>query len=277
MKFYKYHGTGNDFILIEDLNEKIVLSQNNIRNICQRHYGIGADGLIMVRTSEIADYKMVYFNADGTQAEMCGNGIRCFAKFLDDIGKVANDFLKVETLSGIKELKLFSKEGTLNEIEVNMGRPLFKSEDIPFNIKLEKIIDYSLKINNETYLISLVSMGNPHCIIEVDNIDLVDINTLGPKIENHKLFPKKTNVEFIKIISDNEILMRVWERGVGETLACGTGACAAAVVSNLKGKSGEKVRVNLPGGKLNINWIEGNDVYLRGPAVRIFSGDIPIK
>ncbi len=274
MKFFKYQGLGNDFIIIEDLSEQIRINSSEIKKICHRHFGIGADGLIIARPSEKADFYMSYFNADGTQAEMCGNGIRCLAKFLDETGKVNKDELSIETLAGIKILKLFRQNSEIKEIEVNMGSPRFRPEEIPIEVEGNEVFDFLLSVNKKNFLISAVSMGNPHCVIEVKKLDNSFISTTGPKIENHRIFPQRTNVEFMKIVSSEEIEVKVWERGVGETLACGTGACAAAVIAIKKGEAKSPVKVKLTGGTLTITWSNQEDVLLRGPAEKVFHGEI---
>lgn len=276
MIFYKYQGLGNDFIIIEDLDERLNLPQKKIAALCHRHLGIGADGLILVKPSNSAHFKMTYYNANGSQAEMCGNGIRCFIKFLNDLAYIKEDSLDIETMAGIKKVTLFRNDKVLEEIEVNMGPPVFFPKEIPVDLEGSEVLDYPITIENRELKISTVSMGNPHCIIEVDEFSDDLIQKVGPVMENHSLFPQKTNVEFIKIISPGLIEMRVWERGIGETMACGTGACASAVISIHKGKATSPVQVKLPGGILTINWPGQEDVFLRGPAQKVFKGNIDL-
>lgn len=326
--FSKLNGQGNDFILIDSTKEKIIFSPEQVKHICDRHYGVGGDGVIFVRGSSIADLFMDYYNSDGSLAEMCGNGIRCMARFAHDKGILKNEAMAIETRAGIKNVSLKLEDGEVKLIEVSMGAPILKTESIPINteliekyviedikddnieissIKAENInkcpkkvlnkfnskanfnnkvnyVNYNIffnkkvKIFNEYFNFNCVSMGNPHCVIFLDEAEsLEDINllTFGPEIENHPLFPNKTNVEFVKINNDNEISMRVWERGCGETLACGTGACASVVAAIISGRiKSSSVKVHLKGGELIISW-DGNlnnSVYLSGSVDYAFDG-----
>ncbi len=272
--FSKLHGQGNDFILINNLENSLSLSKEEIIHLCGRHFGIGADGLILVGDSKIGDFKMDYFNQDGSRAEMCGNGIRCMAKFIyeKNISRKAN--LSIETLAGIKNIYMNISNGFVGNIKVNMGQPVFTPKKIPVKIEgMKEVFNYNLKIDSKTFRVNLVSMGNPHCIIFLEEEDLenFDFKKWGAVLEKHPIFPQKTNVEFVKVNSKKEITMKVWERGVGETLACGTGACASAVAALKKGRiSGNAVLVNLPGGRLVITW--ENDVYLEGKVNSVFDG-----
>ena len=290
ISFSKLNGQGNDFIIIDALDKKFDLPAKLISSMCDRHFGIGADGLILVRESESADFFMDYYNQDGSPAEMCGNGIRCMARFIIDNDLWSGKNLKIETRAGIKSIEIYFDKNTrvTGDIKVNMGKPVFEPAKIPVNIKNSSWIDdgfimgYPLIVDDKEFLINCVSMGNPHCVIFLDNrtdINRFPVDTLGPVIEKHPIFPNKTNVEFIKIENKNEILMRVWERGVGETLACGTGACASAVCAIKLEKAGKpEIMVRLTGGNLNIYW-EGNDsdVFLEGTVEHVFNGEYILK
>ncbi|MFH1710350.1 MAG: diaminopimelate epimerase [bacterium] len=263
MKFTKMHGLGNDFIIIDSRKEPlegIDLSQLAVR-LCDRHYGIGSDGILIASPSNSADIKMRIFNPDGSEAEMCGNGIRCFAKYIYETLEKKKELISVETLAGIMLPSILEYKGKTAVVEVDMG--------IPGNIKNEE-----LKADNSIYKVALVSFGNPHCVIFVDDVSKVQIDDIGPKIETHKMFPNRTNVEFVQVISRKEVMVKVWERGAGETLACGTGACASAVAGISAGKLEKDVIVRLPGGILDIEWQDDKHVILRGPAETVFEGDI---
>jgi len=274
------HGLGNDFILI-DCRNKAFSSQLSAlsslsKRLCHRRFGIGADQLLLLYPSDIADFKMRIFNADGSEVEMCGNGIRCFARYIWDRGLSEKDRLSVETMAGI--IKPFK---AVDMVTVDMGEPGFEPEKIPVKIVGEsntsRLINFPLQIFDREFKITCVSMGNPHAVIVVDEIDAFDVKKYGPLIEVNRLFPKRTNVEFIQVVTNERIRMRVWERGAGETMACGTGASAVAVAANLLGLAGRRVCVELPGGELVIEWKENNRVYMTGPAVEVFSGEIEIK
>lgn len=268
------HGLGNDFILI-DCRDKAVRDQlagigDFSRRLCHRRFGIGADQLLLLYPSAAADFRMLIFNADGTEVEMCGNGIRCFARFIWDRGLSGKERLSVETLAGIIKPE---QDGRM--VKVDMGQPVLEGRLIPVAVD-GMVRDFPLKIEDEEFLITAVSMGNPHAVIFVGEVDNVDLNTYGPLIENHDLFPKRTNVEFVQVFDTGRIKMRVWERGAGETMACGTGASAAAVAANLKGLTGRRVKVLLAGGELLIDWKEDQHVYMTGPAEQVFEGTIEI-
>jgi diaminopimelate epimerase len=274
MEFWKMHGLGNDFIFLDRFTtpESDYDYPQLARKLCQRKFGIGADGLILVLPSTIASARMRIFNSDGSEPEMCGNGIRCFARFIFDKGYVSSDFLTVETLAGIISLRLFFEGNQISAVRVDMGQPILKPQDIPVNLSQEPVLGASLEAGGLSLKFSAVSMGNPHCLIFWDELDTLDLAKLGPAIENHPLFPRKTNVEFIRVDSPREITLRVWERGAGPTLACGTGACAAAVAAALNAFTERAVTVHLPGGDLQIEWGEDNHVYMTGPAVYTFRG-----
>jgi diaminopimelate epimerase len=315
IKFSKLNGQGNDFVLIDSFNENIILTEDEVKQICDRHFGVGADGIILVKKSSVADLFMDYYNSDGTIAEMCGNGIRCMAKFAFDKNIINKNVFLIETRAGIKNINMeILKDNNAGEIEVNMGVPVFDPEKIPVNMKLlnneyfvlndslsnkiifkseydisdnssftELIFNYDLKIDSKIYNINCVSMGNPHCVIFLNKdeyLENINLSDIGPKIENHPFFPKKTNVEFVKIKNDAEISMIVWERGCGETLACGTGACAstvaASVLKKVKSNYDEYIKVNLKGGILKIKWngSKKDDVFLKGTVAIAFEGEL---
>lgn len=274
IEFTKLQGTGNDFILIEDFDEELDLNSKAIELLCDRHFGVGADGLLVLTNSDKADFRMIIYNSDGSRAEMCGNGIRCFGKYLWDRGHVNEAIFKVETDAGIKELELIVDEATAVGARVSMGKPVFKSEEIPVDLKGKpKVYDYELQVDNEKVKINALSMGNPHCVIFVDQLDKLNLPLAGKRIERHPFFPQRTNVEFVQLVSRKEIKMRVWERGAGETLSCGTGATAAGVISIDKGLVASPVIVKVPGGELVVEW-KGKEAFLSGPAEEIYSGII---
>jgi diaminopimelate epimerase len=263
MKFTKMHGLGNDFIIIDSRTEKlegIELSQLAIK-LCDRHYGIGADGLLIAGPSSSADVKMRIFNPDGSEAEMCGNGIRCFAKYIYETLEKKKELISVETLAGVILPSILDHKGKTAVVEVDMGAP-------------KSIKNAELKIDNVKYDATLVSFGNPHCVIFTDDLSNVHIDEIGPKIETNKMFPDRTNVEFVQVAGRAEAVVKVWERGAGETLACGTGACACAVAGITAGKLDKDVLIRLPGGNLDIEWQDDKHVILRGPAETVYEGNI---
>ena len=273
--FTKMHGIGNDYVYINDI-EKIVKNPNELAiKISDRHFGIGSDGLILIRKSNVADFKMSMFNADGSEAQMCGNGIRCVAKYVYDNKLTNQKTLKIETLAGIKTLELNIKNNTVSEVTVDMGEPILESKKIPVNSNLKEFINQEIKVDNKSFFVTCVSMGNPHAVIFVKDVETFPVCEIGKLIENNKeLFPEKTNVEFIEIIDEHNLKMRVWERGSGETLACGTGACASLVAGNLNNLCDTQANIYLIGGKLNIKWNkETNHVFLTGGATKVFDGD----
>ncbi|HAN10142.1 MAG TPA: diaminopimelate epimerase [Clostridiales bacterium] len=274
MKFTKMHGLGNDFVMINDINEKIDKPSELAIKQCDRHFGIGADGLILICESNTADFRMRIFNADGSEAEMCGNGIRCTGKYIYDNKMTNKQEVLIETLGGIKKLELIVKDGIIENVKVDMGEPILKSENVPIIFNKDIVIDEEFIIDGNAYRITAVSTGNPHAIVFVEDVDKIDVEKIGRKIENHTLFPNKTNVEFIEVISVDKIRVRVWERGVGETLACGTAACASTVASVLNGKTSRKIEVELLGGVLNFEWTDNNHVFMSGPAKTVFEGEI---
>ncbi len=276
ISFAKYEGIGNDFIIVNNMDGAISLSREQIARLCDRHFGIGSDGLMFVRPSKIADFFMDFYNSDGSIAEMCGNGIRCFAKYLYDEGLTDRTMIDIETRAGIKTVELVLDSSEVIGARVDMGEPILESHRIPVKATTENLINQPLSVDGTTFDATCVSMGNPHCVIFVDDVNTAPVNTLGPKIEISENFPQKTNVEFAHVLNRNEIDLRVWERGCGETLACGTGACATLVACTLNNKTDRSATIHLPGGDLKISWREDNHVILEGPANRVFIGSFDI-
>jgi len=275
IKFTKMHGLGNDYVYIDAINQKIENESSLAKFVSNRHFGIGSDGLILICKSEIADFKMRMFNSDGSEAEMCGNGIRCVGKFVYDKGLTNKTTVKIETLAGIKTLILNTKDGKVETARVDMGEPILEAEKIPVISTDKPVKNLELEAENKKFKFTCVSMGNPHAITIVENTKEFDVEKYGKVLEIDKAFPKKANIEFAQIVDRQNINMRVWERGAGETLACGTGACATAVACNLNGLTDRKVNIELLGGTLNIEWNEtDNHVYMTGPAVTVFDGEL---
>ena len=275
IKFTKMHGLGNDYVYIDAINQKIENESSLAKFVSNRHFGIGSDGLILICKSDIADFKMRMFNSDGSEAEMCGNGIRCVGKFVYDKGLTDKTIVKIETLAGIKTLVLNTKDGKVETARVDMGEPILETEKIPVISKEQPVKNLELEAENKKFKFTCVSMGNPHAITIVENTKEFDVEKYGKILEVDKASPKKANIEYAQIIDKENIKMRVWERGAGETLACGTGACATAVACNLNGLTGRKVNIELLGGTLNIEWNEkDNHVYMTGPAVTVFDGEL---
>ena len=276
MKFTKMHGAGNDYIYVNGFEEKIKDRSAFSIKVSDRHFGIGSDGLIVIDPSDKADFKMDMYNADGSQGKMCGNGIRCVAKFVYDNGMTDKDEVAIETLSGIKFIKLKTENGKAVAATVNMGKPILKAGEIPTKFEGDTVVSQKLSIGENDYSVTCVSMGNPHCILYVDDVQPLNLEKIGPSFENHPMFPERINTEFIHIVSETEMDMRVWERGSGETLACGTGACASVVASVLNGycKKDTEIKVNLLGGTLFIKWTESGEVYMTGPASTVCTGEI---
>lgn len=273
MRFTKMHGCGNDYVFINLFEEKIDDPKMISKKISDRHYGIGSDGLITIGPSNNADFKMRIYNSDGSEAEMCGNGIRCVGKYVFDNGLTNKNKITIETLSGIKELKLNIVNDKVNTIEVDMGISLIKSKDIPTVIDRNIIVSEEVKIDENIFNITCVSMGNPHTILFVNDITNIEIEKYGELIENSKLFPNKTNVEFVKVISRDEIAMRVWERGSKETWACGTGACAAVTACVLNGKTDNQVLVHLRGGDIKVTYDINEHIIMEGEAKKVYVGE----
>ena len=277
MKFTKMQGLGNDYVYVNCFEEKIENPPAVARYVSDRHFGIGSDGLIMINPSEVADFEMEMYNADGSRGEMCGNGIRCVAKYVYDYGLTDKTQISVETLGGIKYLDLTVEDGKVSLVKVDMGKPELEADLIPIISEREQVIDEPIEVDGKEYHMTGVSMGNPHAVIYVDDVKGLDLEKIGSKFENHERFPKRINTEFVHCIDRQTVEMRVWERGSGETLACGTGACAVAVSSILNNLTATQVTVKLLGGDLQIEWDREKDrVFMTGPATVVFDGVIDI-
>lgn len=277
MKFTKMHGIGNDYVYVNCFEESVKNPAEVSKFVSNRHFGIGSDGLILISPSAIADFRMNIYNADGSQAEMCGNGIRCVAKYVYDYGLTDKTEISVETLAGIKYLRLQVENGKVASVEVNMGAPILEPKEIPVAVEESPVVNVPVEVKGKIYHMTCVSMGNPHAIIFMNNVKDLDIAAIGPYFENHTVFPKRTNTEFVEVLDRNTVDMRVWERGSDETLACGTGACATTVACILNDKTENEVTVHLLGGDLKIRWDrEANQVYMTGPATVVFDGEITL-
>ncbi|MEE8104791.1 MAG: diaminopimelate epimerase [Planctomycetota bacterium] len=281
MRFTKMEGAGNDYVYVDLFEESIDLSDapQLARDVSDRHFGIGGDGLILLAPSKIADVRMVMFNADGSRAEMCGNGVRCLAKLAHDRGRAASNPMRVETDGGVRDVELRFRDGAVSGARVSMGVPAMESALIPVvlddepGLDGERVVDRPLVVLDRTFAITCVSMGNPHCVVYVDDVDAFDVARYGPAIESHKMFPEHANVEFVQVLDSERVRQRTWERGSGETLACGTGACAAAVAGRLTARGGAVTHVTLRGGELFLEWDGEGPVFMSGPAVEVFRGD----
>ena len=281
MKFTKMHGCGNDYIYVNCFTEKIEEPSVIAKKVSDRHFGIGSDGLILICPSETADFKMRMFNADGSEGKMCGNGIRCVAKYVYDNGMTDKEVITVETLSGIKTLQLAVSEGRVQAVTVDMGSPVLTPSQIPVKCEGDRMINQPVSVGGKEYYITCVSMGNPHAIVYLDkNVDLkaFELEKIGPMFENHPAFPDRVNTEFIQVCDSENLNMRVWERGSGETFACGTGACASLVATVLNGLCDDTATLHLLGGDLKITWDKKeNTVYMEGPAETVFTGEWQLK
>lgn len=271
MKLTKMHGLGNDFIVFFDEGATTLDVTTMARRLCDRHTGIGADGLVIVMPSKVADVRMRIINSDGSEAEMCGNGIRCFAKYAYDRKIIEKETFTVETLAGIMEPTIIAEQGVAQLVKVKMGQPIFKASHIPMNVEFEKVLSHTIDVEGVSYEVSSVLLGVPHTEVFVDDVTTVPLTVLGPKIEKHPLFPKGTNVNFVQVVNDTTIKVRTWERGAGDTLACGTGSCASAVMAHEKGFTGRSVDVELYLGTLRIDYEADGTVYMTGPATEVFS------
>lgn len=275
MKFTKMQGLGNDYVYVNCFKETIENPPEMAKKVSNRNFGIGSDGLIMINPSDVADFEMEMYNADGSRSEMCGNGIRCVGKYVYDYGLTEKDHISVETLAGIKYLDLTVEDGKVKLVKVDMGSPELVPENIPIVADGNRVIDEPINVNGTEYRMTGVSMGNPHAVVYVEDVKGLDIETIGPAFENHERFPNRVNTEFVKVLDRNTVEMRVWERGSGETMACGTGACAVAVACILNGFTEDKVTVKLLGGDLQIEWDkEADKIYMTGPAEVSFDGEI---
>ncbi len=277
MKFTKMQGIGNDYVYVNCFEETVADPAAVAVTVSDRHFGVGSDGLILICPSETADFRMRMFNADGSEGSMCGNGIRCLGKYVRDRGLTEKDEITVETLSGIKTLQLLRDGGVTAAVRVDMGAPGLSCSQVPVLHSGERFVDLPLTAGEHTLRFTCVSMGNPHAVTFVEDTASVELEKIGPLFENHPVFPRRANIEFIQRIDDHTIRMRVWERGSGETLACGTGACASVVASALCGVCSREATVKLLGGDLDIRWSEGDDhVYMTGPAAFVFDGEIAL-
>lgn len=277
MKFTKMQGCGNDYIYIDGATEKIAQEEKEafVRRVSDRHFGVGGDGVIFINPSDEADFEMEMYNADGSRAEMCGNGIRCVGKFVYDKGFTDKTDISVISCGKIKYLQLFLKEGKVETVRVNMGAPELTAALVPVVCEKEQAVDEAIHVQGKDYKMTCVSMGNPHAVVFMNGVKDLAIEKIGPYFENHERFPRRTNTEFVEVIDRQNVFMRVWERGTGETLACGTGTCATVVACILNGLTDDTVTVKLLGGELTITWDrEANLVYMTGPAETVFEGDI---
>ena len=277
MKFTKMQGLGNDYVYVNCFQEKIEEPAELARKISDRHFGVGSDGLIMINPSDKADFEMEMYNADGSRGEMCGNGIRCVAKYVYDYGLTDKKSISVETLGGIKYLDLTVEDGKVKLVKVDMGRPELEPSKVPVIAEGDRAVDAPIMVEGKEYRMTCISMGNPHAVVFVDcDVRELPLEEIGPKFENHERFPKRVNTEFVRVLDRHTAEMRVWERGSGETLACGTGACAVAAACALNGHTEDEVTVKLLGGDLHIRWDRENDtVYMTGPAEVVFDGEWP--
>lgn len=280
MKFTKMHGIGNDYVYVNCIEEDLTAVDLPALaiDISDRHFGVGGDGLILIMPSEKADFRMRMFNNDGSEGKTCGNGLRCVSKYVYDHGLTDKTTFTIETLGGIVVPELTIKNGKVDQVRIDMGEPRLLREQIPMTGKAgEKVINEAINIDGQNYSITCVSMGNPHTVIFVEEIEKINIEAIGSQIEKLSIFPERTNVEFIQVLKNDEVIFKVWERGTGFTLACGTGACASAVAGVLTGNTSRKVLIHLPGGDLNIEWAEDNHVFMTGPATEVFSGHWPLS
>lgn len=276
MKFTKMQGLGNDYVYVNCFRETIAEPSELAKEISDRHFGVGSDGLIMINPSDKADFEMEMYNADGSRGEMCGNGIRCVGKYVYDYGLTDKTEISVETLGGIKHLSLTVENGKVSRVKVDMGHPEFTPEKVPVKAEGSRAVDEPILVDGQEYRMTCVSMGNPHAVVFMDDVENLQIETIGPKFENHERFPNRVNTEFVRVIDRKTAKMRVWERGSGETLACGTGACAVAVACILGGMTEDEVTVQLLGGDLLIRWDRESDIiYMTGPAEVVFDGEWP--
>ncbi len=273
MEFSKWHGLGNDFVVVDARKDGLPDDAPALaRAVCDRHFGIGADGLVFILQTAEADIEMRIFNSDGSEAEMCGNAIRCVARYVYDEGTVGGTVVRVKTLAGIMVPQVILEDGAVTKVRVDMGVPRLDRTEIPMLGEPGRVVNEPLTVNGRSFNITVVSMGNPHCVVFVPDLEEVDLLQVGPIIEKHHLFPRKTNVEFVEVLSPDAVRVKVWERGAGQTMACGTGACAVAVAGVLNGLTRRSVCVELPGGSLDIAWEEDGHVYMTGPAVKVFEG-----
>lgn len=281
MKFTKMHGCGNDYVYVNCLEETVEHPEEVAKFVSDRHFGIGSDGLILICPSKAADFEMVMYNADGSRGEMCGNGIRCVGKYVYDYGLTDQTTVRIETLAGIKTLELTVADGKVQEVRVNMGAPILETNKIPAVFLSSPVVNKPLYVDGTVYTVTCVSMGNPHCVTFMDeDVKNLDLEKIGPGFEYNETFPNRVNTEFVNVIDDTHLRMRVWERGSGETLACGTGTCATVVAAVLCGyaQADTEVEVELLGGTLRILWDRESDlVYMTGPATAVYEGEIDLS
>lgn len=276
MKFTKMQGCGNDYVYVNGFTEQIKDKPAFVRAVSDRHFGVGGDGAIFINPSDVADFEMEMYNADGSRSEMCGNGIRCVAKFVYDKGMTNQEHISIVSAGQIKYLDLDIKDGKVANVKVNMGAPILCAKDVPVMSTMEESVDEPIVVQGKEYRMTCVSMGNPHAIVFMDDVANLEIEKIGPYFENHEVFPNRTNTEFVEIVNRNRVNMRVWERGTGETLACGTGCCATVVACVLNGLTDTTVTVKVLGGEILIEWDrEANLVYMTGPATTVFEGEFP--
>lgn len=278
LHFTKMHGTGNDYVYVDLFRETVAEPEKLSVRVSDRHFGIGSDGLILITPSQTADCGMRIFNADGSEAQMCGNGIRCAAKYAYEHGIAEDTTVLIETKSGIKTIDLTVENAIVTYACVNMGEAVLQPEKIPVRAKGENFIDCEIEAAGSVWRATCVSMGNPHCVVFTENIDELDLEKIGPEFENHPMFPERINTEFVEVVNDRLVRMRVWERGSGETISCGTGTCAVTVASVLNGfcKRGTEIEIQIRGGSLFDTWMENGEVRMKGPATTVFEGDIEI-
>ncbi|MBI4303614.1 MAG: diaminopimelate epimerase [Chloroflexi bacterium] len=283
MKFTKMQGAGNDFVVVETSDTRRDWAKTAIA-VCDRHFGIGADGLLLVMPSEVADFRMRIFNADGSEAAACGNGIRCLVKYFVDnrLGKQENHTVSVETMAGVRKAEFFKVAGKVAKVKIGMGEPRFEAKEVPVImgqnegpiVDIKSMMDYPISVNGLKLRLNLVSMGNPHAVYFLqEQVAHFPLSNIGPRVEQNRIFPKGVNFEIVQVVNRQQIDARVWEHGVGETLACGSGACAIAVAAQLRGYADDKVQIRLPGGELEIEWDGAGEVFLTGPAETVFTGE----
>lgn len=278
MKFTKMHGIGNDYVYVNCFTEKVENPSEVSKIISDRHFGIGSDGLILIKPCDTADFEMEMYNADGSLGAMCGNGIRCVAKYVYDRGLTDKTRISVLTGSGIKTLDLTVEDGKVTMVKVDMGAPILEAERIPVEADNSPVVDEPIKAGGQEYRMTCVSMGNPHCVVRVEDVDGLELDKIGPRFEHHPRFPQRVNTEFVRIVDRQTVQMRVWERGSGETWACGTGACAVTVACILNGWTEDEVLVRLRGGDLRIRWDrQKNTVFMTGSATTVFDGEIALE
>lgn len=278
LHFTKMHGTGNDYVYVNLFEQEVKNPEELAVRVSDRHFGIGSDGLILIAPSETADCRMIMYNADGSEGAMCGNGIRCVAKYAYERGIVGDSHITVETKSGVKTLELTVEKQTVTAVRVNMGKAVLEPEKIPVLSGGDSFIAKKITVAGREYEVTCVSMGNPHCVVFMRDIDALDLEKLGPEFENHELFPDRINTEFVEVVDSHTLRMRVWERGSGETISCGTGTCASTVAAVLNGycRQGEEIEVQIRGGKLYDTYLESGEVLMRGPATIVFDGEMEL-